>query len=118
MAKFYMAEFIDKVTSKKFYKFGWTNHNDALKRFEDSSYSDFDIKILASVYGTQDEVKLIECVFLSLYPKNLWLETYLGDDRKWDGFSGITEIVNLSDDQYSQALGAIYRIKQRRTNSQ
>lgn len=113
MAKFYMMQFVDTKTNQQFYKFGHTSHNDALKRFSDESYKDFKIKCLASIKGTLPEVKLIENVFLCMYPKNIWLEDYLGDDRNWDGFSGITEIVSLDPLQYKHALKTIYRLKEK-----
>lgn len=112
MAKAYFMKFVDKTTKKSFYKFGHTKHNDALKRFAYSEYDPFNITCIASIYGTLEQVQLIEKFFLSAYPKNIWLENFLGDERKWDGLSGITEIVSLSEDQYNHALRTFYRLKE------
>ena len=111
MAKVYMMEFTDKTTGKQFHKFGWTQHTDALKRFSDPSYGDFNIRCVASIYGTNEDVQLMEKFFLAAYPKNIWLEEYLGDERKWDGFSGITEIVSLTPEQEKHATRTFYNLK-------
>lgn len=112
MAKVYMMEFTDKVTRKVFYKFGWTNKSDAEQRFADPSYDDFEKRAVASIWlPTEHEAKIVEAAFLSLFPKNIWLEQYLGDERTWDGFSGITEIVSLTEDQYKQAKDGFYKLK-------
>lgn len=108
-----MVEFTDKVTSKKFYKFGWTNHSDVLKRFQDPQYDPFEIRAIASVAGTPEEVQAMESVLLSFFPKNIWLENYLGDERTWNGLSGITEIVNLTEQQYQHACKSMHRLKDR-----
>lgn len=112
MAKVYFMKFVDKTTKKSFYKFGHTSYNDALKRFDYPEYSDFDISCVASIYGSLEQVQLMEKFFLAAYPKNIWLEEYLGDEREWNNFSGITEIVSLSEDQYNHALRTFYRLKE------
>ena len=106
-----MMEFTDEKTGKQFHKFGWTQHADALKRFDDPSYGDFKIRCVASINGDLDQVQLMEKFFLAAYPKNIWLEEYLGDERKWNGFSGITEIVNLSEEQKMHATRTFYNLK-------
>lgn len=114
MPKLYMMEFADRKTSKKFHKFGWTGHRDAVERFKDPSYNDFDIKCVASLFHpSKDVILALESAFLSMFPKNIWLEEYLGDDRRWGGFSGITEIVHLTDDEYRRAKSAFYDVKER-----
>jgi hypothetical protein len=113
MAKVYMMEFTDKVTGKQFHKFGYTQHTDALKRFSNTSYNDFNIRCVASIPGSLEQVQLMEHFFLAAYPKNIWLEDYLGDERNWSSFSGITEIVKLSDEQKKHATSTFYNLKQR-----
>lgn len=99
-------------TCKSFYKFGYTSNRDALDRFKDDVYKDFEIECVASlVRHNLSEIKILEAVFLTMFPKNIWLESYLGDDRKWDGFSGITEIVSLNEEQYVQARTFFYNLK-------
>ena len=112
-----MMEFTDKVTSKKFYKFGWTSHSDALQRFKDPVYDSFDKKCVASLsHQSLEVVKALELAFLCMFPKNIWLEEFLGDDRKWDNFSGITEIVHLDDQEYHRAVRVFYNVKKRLDN--
>jgi hypothetical protein len=117
MAKCYMMEFTDKVTQKRFYKFGVTKHMDAMKRFTDpvhgKVYEDFDIKCVASIIGSDESVIFLESALLEMFPKNIWLEEYLGDQRTWDGFSGITEIVALNEEQYKKAVRVFYNVKER-----
>ena len=99
MAKVYFCRFTDKKTGNVFYKFGHTTKNDVLERFStfyDSRYAEFDIKAVCSIRGELAWCKQIEEIFKSLYPKNIWLEDYLGDDRQWNDFSGITEFVQPS----------------------
>jgi hypothetical protein len=112
MAKAYFVQFTDKITKKVFYKFGHTSYNDALRRFQYPEYDSFDIKCIASLYGQLETVQLIELFFLAAYPKNIWLEEYLGDERTWDNFSGITEIVTLDETKYKEALKTFYRLKE------
>lgn len=118
MAKFYMMEFTDKKTGKKFHKFGWTNHSDALNRFARPEYADFDIKCLASLkHESEAVVKAYEAAFLCLFPKNIILEEYLGDERTWNNFSGITEIVVLDENKYKQAINGFYKLKRKLENA-
>jgi len=115
MAKVYFCKFTDKKTGYVFYKFGHTLKNDVLERFStsyDSRYAEFDIKAVCSIRGELQWCQQIEEIFKSLYPKNIWLEEYLGDDRKWDDFSGITEIVHLTTDDYNKVRIAFYRVKE------
>lgn len=115
MAKVYMCKFVDKRTGKVFYKFGHTTKADALERFDskyDQRYSEFDITCVASAYGTLEWCQGVEHAFKAMFPKNIWLEEFFGDDRKWDNFSGITEVVFLTEERYNQAREMFYRMKQ------
>lgn len=113
MYKLYMMRFTDVKTCKQFYKFGWTSHRDALERFKDDVYKDFEIECIASLTRQSlGEIKVLEAALLTMFPKNIWLETYLGDDREWTGFSGITEIVAFKDEQeYHKAREFFYNLK-------
>lgn len=113
MAKCYMMQFTDKVTEKVFYKFGVTSKADAMERFAYPEYDDFEIKCVASMWGSAEAVVFLEAALLEFFPKNIWLEEYLGDNRKWDNFSGITEIVQLNEEQYKKAVRIFYNVKSR-----
>ena len=114
MAKVYFCKFVHKNTGKVFFKFGHTSNSDALKRFDvkfDKRYGDFDISCVASIWGEYGWVRGVENTFKAIFPKNIWLENYLGEGN-WDNLSGITEIVDLNQDQYQQAVKAFYNIKE------
>ena len=113
MAKVYFCKFVHKRTGKTFFKFGHTSKWDALERFNtkyDTRYGDFDITCIASIMGTLEWCQAVEETFKAIFPKNIWLERYLGEGN-WDNFSGITEIVDLSNDQYENARNAFYKLK-------
>ena len=115
MAKVYFCKFTDKKTKQEFYKFGHTRKSDVLERFDpkyDSRYSEFDIKAVCSIRGDIKWCIQIEELFKALFPKNIWLEEYLGDSRTWNNLSGITEIVRLSQDDYKRILKGFYTIKE------
>jgi hypothetical protein len=115
MAKVYFCRFTDKKTQKVFYKFGHTSKSDVLERFDpkyDTRYSEFAIEPICSIRGELVWCQQIEEIFKSLYPKNIWLEEYFGDDRTWDNFSGITEVVFLDTDEYHRVRTAFYKVKQ------
>jgi len=115
MAKVYFCKFIDKQTNKIFYKFGHTQRMDVLERFDpkyDIRYEQFNIKAICSIRGDLKWCIQIEEIFKKLFPKNIWLEEYLGNNRQWDNFSGITEIVQLSSDEYRRILDAFYKLKE------
>ena len=115
MAKVYFCKFTDKKTGKAFYKFGHTSKSDVLQRFStffDKRYAEFDIKVICSIKGELAWCQEIEEDFKAQYPKNIWLENYFADERKWDNFSGITEIVALCDDDYRSVTRAFYDIKE------
>ena len=114
MAKVYFCRFTDRRTGKEFYKFGHTSQMDVLKRFDskfDSRYGEFDIKCVASIVGDLTWCQQIEEVFKALFPKNIWLEEFFADERTWNDFSGITEIVSLSHDEYERIRNAFYKLK-------
>ena len=114
MAKVYLCQFTDKQTGKFFFKFGHTSKDDVLDRFDvkyDPRYGEFDIKVICSIRGDILWCQQIEEIFKALYPKNIWLEEYLGDERTWDAFSGITEIVQLTEEQYNKVRIAFYKVK-------
>ena len=113
MARVYFVKFEHKSTGKILFKFGHTTLADALKRFDvkyDSRYGDFDITCVASIYGNIQMCQGIEHAFKALYPKNIRLEEYLGEGN-WDNFSGITEMVDLSQEEYDKVRIAFYNIK-------
>lgn len=115
MAKVYLCKFTDKKTGKFFYKFGHTSKNDVMERFDtkyDARYGEFYIQVLCSIRGELSWCQEVEEIYKFNYPKNIWLEEYFGDDRKWDNFSGITEIVSLSDAQYKRVVKSLYSLKE------
>jgi hypothetical protein len=114
MAKVYFCRFTDKTTKKVFYKFGHTKYADVLKRFDtqfDERYGHFDIKCVASIAGDLHWCIEIEELFKTLFPKNIWLEEFFNDERTWDEFSGITEIVELNENEYARICKAFYKLK-------
>jgi hypothetical protein len=115
MAKVYFCKFVDKKTRKVFYKFGHTRNSDVLDRFDtmyDKRYGEFDITCVASIRGDLAWCQQIEEMFKAMYPKNLWLEEFLGDQRSWDLLSGITEIVDLAPEDYTRVRNGFYKLKQ------
>ena len=56
-------------------------------------------------------IKVTKGMGKAIYPKNIWLEEYLGDERTWDDFSGITEIVELNDLEVKRVTKAFYAVK-------
>ena len=115
MAKVYFCKFTDKKTSKVFYKFGHTSKSNVLDRFStlfDPRYGEFDIKAVCSIHGDIKWCRQIEEIFKALYPKNIWLEEYFGDEREWNNFSGVTEIVELNDAEYKKVTRAFYKVKE------
>jgi hypothetical protein len=91
-----------------------TKYSDVLKRFDtqfDERYGHFDIKCVASIAGDLHWCIEIEELLKALFPKNIWLEEFFNDKRTWDDFSGITEIVELDDTQYTRICKAFYRLK-------
>ena len=116
MAKAYFCKFVHKKTGKVFYKWGHTSKWDVLARFDtkfDERYGLFEITCIASIVGELEWCKSIEESFKSKYPKNIWLEKYLGEGD-WNNLSGITEIVDLSPEQYDNARVAFYELKRKK----
>ena len=77
--KFYFVRFTHNKTNKIFYKFGITSKSDVLERFNtkyDSRYAEFNIKVMYSVYGSDEQVRKVEETFLKAFPKNFILEKY------------------------------------------
>jgi hypothetical protein len=120
MAKVYLCKFTDKKTGKFFFKFGHTSKFDVLERFHtkfDQRYGEFEIKAVCSIKGDLAWCQQVEEEFKVKYPKNIWLENFLGDERKWDNFSGITEIVSLSEARYKEAVKSMYSLKEQQEAS-
>lgn len=104
LSKLYFAEFTDKRTHEKFYKFGYTRFHDAAARFrvEPEQYAQYDIKILASFVGPAQAVYGAEDMLKSLFPKNLRVEV---------NFSGVTEIVKLTEEEVTKIIRAYAKMK-------
>ena len=125
--KVYLVEFTHKETGKVFYKFGMTRHGDVMKRFskEESAkfcrdadqYDDFNIRVIASAWNDYDAVAEQEKILLKKYPKNIWVEEYLGTPNKKYNFSGVTECVSLSPDELSEARAYLYNLRRQWGNN-
>ncbi len=113
--KFYFVQFTHNSSGKIFYKFGITSKNDVLERFNktlEPRYSDFNIRAMFSAYGTQDQVEEMEQYMLSRFPKNMYLEHYLGVSKgTYNGLSGITEIVALDKITVNKILKELYDLR-------
>ena len=119
--KIYLVEFTHKQTQKKFFKFGMNKYGDVMKRFskEESirfdnnpnQYEDFNIRVLASAWNSYEEVFKQEKILLSMFPKNIWLEEYLGTPEKNYKFSGVTEIVRMDNATVKRARDYIYNLR-------
>ena len=126
--KIYFVEFTHKQTRKKFYKFGITKYGDVMKRFskEESvkfgndadQYEDFNIRVIASAWNDFDKVAEQEKILLSKYPKNIWVEEYLGTPDKTYKFSGVTECVSLTNEQMIEARKYMYNLRREWGNDQ
>lgn len=99
--KVYLAEFTNKKTGDKFLKFGVTSKYDAADRFRDPEYNPWNIRILASAYGTKQQVEEVEQQFHKKYPKNFWLK---------EKIRGVTEIVKLDRGTRMQAIQEICQL--------
>jgi hypothetical protein len=119
--KVYFVEFTHKQTKKKFYKFGITKYGDVMKRFsreesikfnnDPDQYVDFNIRVIASAWSDYDKVAEQEKILLSKFPKNIWVEEYLGVTDKTYKFSGVTECVSLTYDQIVSARSYVYNLR-------
>ena len=119
--KVYFVEFTHKESRKKFYKFGITKYGDVLKRFskeesikfgnDPDQYEDFSIRVIASAWNDFDQVAEQEKILLQRYPKNIWVEEYVGAIDKNYKFSGVTECVSLTNDQMIEARKYMYGLR-------
>ncbi len=115
--KFYFVRFTHNKTSKVFYKFGVTSKSDVLERFNtkyDSRYAEFNIKVMYSARGSEEQVLKLEKSFLEKFPKNFILETYLGESYGYyNKLSGITETCLLDDKQVNKIIRLLLKLKDR-----
>lgn len=93
--KLYMVEFTNRVNGDQFIKFGITKEYDVLNRFKGEEYHNWDIRVLASAYGTKTQVEQAEEWIQKKYPKNFWLK---------ENISGVTEIVKLDKNARKKAI--------------
>lgn len=107
MYTFYFVKFIHKLTEKEFYKFGMTS-KDIENRFHpkyDYRYDDFRIQVINLLKSDKSNIEKIEKEFLENYPKNFYVENYLGiKPGYYDNFSGITEVVLLEENQIQEVI--------------
>lgn len=96
--KVYFVQFECRQTGRIFYKFGITQRRDAVERFNqnnDLRWGMFRIACKGSFWCPNKDAALsFEKVLHSEYPKNIWLEKYLGHGN-WNDLHGITELVAL-----------------------
>lgn len=95
--KIYFAKLTCRKTKLEFYKFGITHFKDAARRFQGNMWEEhFNVQIINSfwAFGLRSDVEKIEHLFHSRFPKNIWIEKYLGWGN-WKELTGITEIVAL-----------------------
>jgi len=119
--KIYFVEFTHKQSRKKFYKFGITKYGDVMKRFskeesikfgnDPTQYNDFNIRVIASAWNDYDPVSEQEKILLKRYPKNIWVEEYVGTTDKTYKFSGVTECVSLTYNQVVEARKYVYNLR-------
>ena len=74
-------------------------------------YEDFIIRVLASAWNDYDEVYEQEKILLNMFPKNIWLEEYLGTPEKNYKFSGVTEIVRMDNATVKRARDYVYNLR-------
>lgn len=110
---FYFIKLNHKKSGKSLYKFGVSSNFE--RRFStdyDSRYGDFDIELINSVDVNNDTSLLIESRFLEIRPKNIYVEQYLNlPAGYYDGLSGITEMVELEEEDVSYLNSFIEKIK-------
>ena len=113
--KFYFVRFTHNKTNKIFYKFGITSKSDVLERFNtkyDSRYAEFNIKVMYSARGSEEQVLKLEKLFLEKFPKNFILETYLGESYGYyNKLSGITETCLLDSYKVDKIMKVLLKIK-------
>ena len=113
--KFYFIELFHNKALKNIYKFGVTNSNDILNRFdytypERIGYQNFNIKPLFSIKLTDSDALKIESVFLSKY-KNNNKNDYLSTNYTSKNLCGITEMRILTKEEKSEVLRILYELK-------
>lgn len=115
--KFYFVKLTHKTSNKHFFKFGITSKYDVLERFNakyDTRYTDFNIKVIFSIFCTSIQAQKMETNLLSQYPKNFMLEPYLNiRPGTYDNLSGITECFIADDDTVQNITFLLYRIKEK-----
>lgn len=113
--KFYFVRFTHKKTDKVFYKFGVTSKSDVLERFNtkyDSRYAEFDIKVMYSVRGSEEQVLKLESACLKRFEKNFILETYLSEPYgHFNNMGGITETCVLDKDTVDKIMHLLLKLK-------
>ena len=87
--KLYLAVFKDGSTGDYcFHKFGHTSFHDAADRFkyEPEQYKKWDITIMKTVWGPEEDILRLEEEYQERYPKTFWIQEKIG---------GVTEITKL-----------------------
>lgn len=105
--KVYFVRFIHINTDRIFYKFGITQKENILDRFNDRNdirWKAFNKSLIDwfPVKGLE-RAEAFEKYLHSLFPKNIWLEKYLGEGI-WDNFGGITELVALHHQKHENDI--------------
>ena len=101
--KLYLARFRHKVNDLEFFKIGQCWQYDATERFlfESEQYEDFNIKIMTSAWGPENEVEEWEQRFLKIKDKDFWLP---------GKFSGITEIRKFNQAELTYLFAQFKRL--------
>lgn len=96
--KLYLAVFKDGATGDYcFHKFGHTSFHDAADRFkyEPEQYKKWDITIMKTVWGPEEDILKLEEEYQKRYPKTFWIEEKIG---------GVTEITKLTQSQVKKVI--------------
>jgi hypothetical protein len=96
--KLYLAVFKDGATGDYcFHKFGHTSYHDAADRFkyDPEQYSKWDITIMKTIWGPEEEILKLEEEYQKRYPKTFWIEEKIG---------GVTEITKLTPEQVKTTI--------------
>ena len=96
--KLYLAVFREGTTGDYcFHKFGHTSYHDAADRFkyEPEQYSKWDITIMKTVWGPEEDILKLEEEYQKRYPKTFWIEEKIG---------GVTEITKLKPDDVKKVI--------------
>lgn len=113
--KFYFIELFHNKALKTIYKFGVTNSNDILNRFdytypERVGYQDFNIRPLFSIILSESDALKVESVFLTEYINNN-VNNYLSTNYTSKNLCGITEMRILTKEEKSEVLRILYELK-------